>query len=332
MVKRTNAFKKFTATLLMAALTASMVTGCGTEKQEQSNETESQTNTSENSSVEDSGEAEELSAAEKWGIDEFTFVLIPGEDSEKSVQLRDNMCEDLSEAIGIPVNVYRATDYNAAVEAMRTGNAQLAFLGPFSYVTAVERAGAECICVSGTNGSVGYQSYIITKGDSDIESLENLEGTTFGFVDPSSTSGNVVPCNEILENLDLSISFDDLHLDGVFFKTATYVGNHQNSIQAVIQGNVDAAAVSSNTLSNQIEKGNIAEDDVKIIHESPVIPGSPICIQKDLPEELKEIVSDFLLSYDNDEYFGGPDTRYVAIEDSEYDYIRELQDKYGLTD
>ena len=86
--------------------------------------------------------------ANKYGLDEFVMVLIPGEDTEKSVQLRDNMAAAMSEALGIKVTTYRATDYSAAVEAMRTGNAQLAYLGPFSYVTATERAGAECICIS----------------------------------------------------------------------------------------------------------------------------------------------------------------------------------------
>ena len=300
--------KKVMAVMMMAALTVT-TTGCGAKGDEAS-----KTN------------------AEKWGIEEFTYVMIPGEDTEKAVQLRDNMCQDLSEAIGIPVNVYRASDYNAAVEAMRTGNAQMALLGPFSYITAVERAGAECICVTGRNGNKGYQSYIIAKSDSDIEGLADLEGRSFGFVDPSSTSGNIVPSNDLLNELNLSLSFDELHLDGKFFSAVTYVGSHDSSLQSVIQGNVDAAAISSNTYNNQIEKGNVSEDDLKIIHASTVIPGSPICIQKDLPEELKQIVEEFLLAYDEDEYFGGSDNRYVSIEDSDYDIIRELQEKYGLTD
>ena len=65
-------------------------------------------------------------------LEEFVMVMIPGEDTEKSIQLRDTMAEKMSEAIGVPVTTYRATDYSAAVEAMRTGNAQLAYLGPFS--------------------------------------------------------------------------------------------------------------------------------------------------------------------------------------------------------
>ena len=136
----------------------------------------------------------------------------------------------------------------------------------------------------------------------------------------------------MLTNLALDCSFDELHIDGNFFGAVTYTGNHLNSIQAVVQGNVDAAAVSSSTLRDQIEKGNVEEDSFKIIHKSDYIPGSPVCIQKDLPEELKQMVEEFLLAYDDEAYFGGANKGYVAIEDSDYDIIRELQQKFGLTD
>ena len=109
--------------------------------------------------------------------------------------------------------------YKRQVEAMRTGNAQLAYLGPFSYVTATERAGAECICISAEKGTDGgYQSYIIAPANSDIETLADLQGKTFAFVDPESTSGNVVPSNEILNAMpELGLTFDDLHTDCLLY-------------------------------------------------------------------------------------------------------------------
>ena len=146
--------------------------------------------------------------------------------------------------------------YRAAVEAMRTGNAQLAYLGPFSYVTARERAGAECLVVQGQVGTKGgYKSYIVVQADSDIQSLEDLQGKTFAFVDPESTSGNVIPTDEILSAFpDLGLTFDDLHTDGKFFKSAMFAGSHQGSLQAVAQGNVDAAAVGSSVYETRWKK------------------------------------------------------------------------------
>lgn len=310
--------KKRVLTLALAAMTAMLgLTAC--------------------SSNEDSTAAN-ATAENNYGLEEFVMVMIPGEDTEKSVQLQDNLEADMSEALGMPVTVYRATDYSAAIEAMRTGNAQLAEFGPFSYVTARDRAGAEALAVRGTEDGVsGYHSLIVVQPDSDIETLADLQGKTFAFVDPESTSGNVIPTDEILNAVpDLGLSFDDLHTDGKFFQSAMYAGTHPGSLQAVIQGNVDAAAVSSSTLENQIEEGIINADDVRIIHESPVIPSDPIAIQKDLPQELKDKVQEFLLNYDDPEFFGDeegqPKERFIEANDSDYDYLADLKEEYGLSD
>ena len=112
--------RKLGALLLGAMLTVASLTGCSASGQTTS------------------GAEAQATAENGYGLEEFVMVMIPGEDTEKSVQLRDNMAQEMSEAIGVPVTTYRATDYSAAVEAMRTGQAHLALLGPFSYVTARE--------------------------------------------------------------------------------------------------------------------------------------------------------------------------------------------------
>ncbi|WP_430393559.1 phosphate/phosphite/phosphonate ABC transporter substrate-binding protein [Congzhengia minquanensis] len=278
------------------------------------------------------------SGENNYGLDKFVMVMIPGEDSEKSVKLEDNLAADMTAALGIPCTVYRATDYSAAVEAMRTGNAQMAEYGPFSYVTARERAGAEAIAVRGTKDGVsGYTSQIVVRADSDIETLKDLQGKTFAFVDPESTSGNIIPTDEILTAMpELNLTFDDLHTDGKFFKSAMYAGTHPGAMQAVAQGNVDAAAVASTTLENQIAAGNIKAEDLKIIYESPVIPSDPIAIKKDLPQEFKDKVKAFLFSYDDAEFFndeaGKEPERFIEIKDSDYDYLQSLKEKYKLND
>ena len=58
-------------------------------------------------------------STEKWGLKEFTLVLLPGEDTPENVKVREVFAKDLSEYLGIKVNEYRGTDYSAIIEAMR---------------------------------------------------------------------------------------------------------------------------------------------------------------------------------------------------------------------
>ena len=284
---------------------------------------------------------------ERWGIDEFVIVLLPGEDTPEVAWTREIFGEALSEALyGLPVREFHATSFAAVVEAMRFGHAHLAFFGPFSYVTAAERAGAEVFAVVGfpdpyNEGEYthGYYSHFITHVDSGIYTLGDLPGRTFGFVDPESTSGNIVPLNEFVnyfadERPDLQP--DDLHISGRFFSTSMFTGTHANSIQGVARGDIDAGVVSSNILTTEIRNGLVDPDQIRIFHSSPRIPGSPQALQRDLPEDLKEIVINFYLNWDDEEFWAirgaRPGSRHIPATDCEFDVIRELRERFGLDD
>jgi phosphonate transport system substrate-binding protein len=103
---------------------------------------------------------------------------------------------------------------------------------------------------------------------------------------------------------------------------------------AVVNGDVDAAAVASDTLRAMILNGEVSEDEYAVIHESAKIPTSPIAIRADLPQDLKDKVKEFYLGYQDDDYFASiyglkPEdhTRFIEADDADYDYVRELMEK-----
>jgi phosphonate transport system substrate-binding protein len=287
------------------------------------------------------GSENALTPGERWGIDKLTVVLLPGEDTPEVADTRNVFDKALSEHLGIPVEEYHGDDYSAVVEAMRTGAAQVASFGPFSYVHAVERSGAECFAVQANNGVSGYYSHIIIYKGSGIESLDDLEGRSFGFVDPESTSGNVVPSDQILLHFASKrpgLTFDDIHVSGKLFSSVAFTGNHTNSVRGVAMRDIDAAGVASTSVTSLVDQGLVSEDDFVILHTSPWLPPSPFAYQKDLKPELKQAIKEFFLAWDNQDFWkgrgqkDGDSYRYIDVEDSSYDYIRELRDKYNLTD
>ena len=170
-----------------------------------------------------SAESKEAAAALKaaapdYGIDKFVIVHLPQESSPEWYATRKIWSDPLSELLGIPVEEYIGTDYNALVEAMRTGHAHAAWFGPFTYVQATQRSDAEVLVVQGEWSEeqqthlYGYHSLIITRADSGIETLDDLVGRSFGFVDPASTSGMIVPGNELLNYFNAT-SYPDLTYD-----------------------------------------------------------------------------------------------------------------------
>jgi phosphonate transport system substrate-binding protein len=275
-------------------------------------------------------------ASYKDTVGEFVICYLPNEGSEEYAEYRGMLQDDLGNYLGIKVTEINGADYNAVVEAMRTKHADLAAFGPVSYVQAAERSGAEALVTAaphGDPGQAGYTSKIIVKAGGSIQTLEDLRGKTFAFVDPASTSGNYVPTLELM-NAFPGMTNEDFHTNGTFFASVSFSGKHQNGLQAVLNGDVDAAPIASDILSAEIAAGRVSESDITVIHESPRIPSSPMGIRGDLPEDLKAAVKTFFLNYENADYFQymvgmapEEEPRYIEAFDSDYDYVRDLMAK-----
>lgn len=265
----------------------------------------------------------------------FTIAYAPNESTEQSADARSAMSADLGKAIGMDVKEINASDYNGIVEALRTKKADIAYLGPEGIALANKRMDGQVDVIAmkapkGDKSKAVYHSVFITKANrSDINSLNDVKGKKMAFVDPASTSGNLVPTGTLIKAFpNEKLDSDALHMNGKFFSSATFSGKHQASIQAVAKGDVDVAAVSDQILQSEIASGNVAKDDIKIISTSDAIPAEGLIIRKDMDPTLRKKVTDFMLSYQNEDYFTKviklPGARFVAATLADYQPIIDL--------
>ncbi|MBT3303903.1 phosphonate ABC transporter substrate-binding protein [Candidatus Woesearchaeota archaeon] len=246
--------------------------------------------------------------------------LIPADDADEMLRNYEPIQEYLSQKLDMPVEIQVTSDYTAAIEAMRAEHIDMAWFGPFSYVIAANVADAEAIVngVKASTGSATYKSVIIVNAESGIKTLEDLKGKSFAFVDPASTSGNLIPRKMLIEN---GIDPDK------DFSTSFFAGTHNAVQYAIANGKVDAGAAGDNVHQRMIEAGEIDPEINIIIHESEPIPGSPIVVRGSLPAELKTRIQTALLEMDEQtihkvDGWGGI-TSYQKVSDSDYDVIRE---------
>lgn len=302
--------------------TAVFATGCSSSNGSSSSQA---------SATSSSQQSETASAGGEDGV--FTIAYAPNESTEQSTDARIGLANDLSEVLGCDVEEIQASDYNAIIEALRTGKADMAYMGPLAIALGVERAGIEPIAMKAEDGDPEkaiYHSVLVTNSaNSDINSIEDIKGKTIAFVDPDSTSGNLVPTAEIIKAFpDDNLNSDMLHTNGDFFEAVSFSGSHQAGLQAVIKGDVDVVPISDQILASEIANGNATEDDVKIIHESDAIPAEAMVIASSVDDNTKQVLKDFLTSYDNEDYFTEvikkEGARFVDCDMSDYEPIIEL--------
>jgi len=170
----------------------------------------------------------------------------------------------------------------------------------------------------------------VTHTDTGIKTIDDIRGKSMSFVDPASTSGNLVPRATIVR--ELKVKPEDI--DTKVFSSVQFAGNHQNSFMAAANKSVEVAAVQISTYEKAIKEGLVEEEDIHVITKSDPIPSSPIAIYGGLPEELKEKLRTFFVTYDNDEYFtlsGQEGKRFIPIQDSNYDGIRDIAGSMNLS-
>ncbi|UUX32745.1 phosphate/phosphite/phosphonate ABC transporter substrate-binding protein [Fundicoccus culcitae] len=260
--------------------------------------------------------------------EEITIVQVPDESNPNTPSLHTQFREHLAEELGIKVNeVTSGTSYAVGIEALASGQIDILLVSPQSYAQSSEKANAELFATNSSDSD--YYTVFITQSDNDeINSLEDLEGKSFAFVDAASSSGYVYPKATLL--MELGLENERIEQSGYFFENVVFSGGHDNSVVGVSMGDYDAAAVAAQIIAGLTEAGVIEEDSIKVIGRSVDIPNPSFVIRGDLPEDFKQAVQDAFLSFDNGEYFealyGDAETRFVAIDETYYAPTLEILD------
>lgn len=263
----------------------------------------------------------------------FTIAYAPNESTTDSTDARSTLAKDLGKVINMEVKEIQANDYTAIIEALRTGKADMAYMGALAVAMGAERAGVTPIVMKAPNGdkaqAVYHSVFVTQKDNNEINSIKDFKGKTIAFVDPDSTSGNLVPTSEIMKAFpDLHLTNEKIHTNGEFFEAVSFSGKHQAGLQAVIKGDVDIVPISDQIMASEFKNGNADENAVKVVHSSAAIPAEAMVVSKTVNEDLKKTLTKFLVEYNNKDYFDKvikkADARFVECSMEDYQPIVEL--------
>ena len=199
----------------------------------------------------------------------FTIAYAPNESTTDSTDARSTLAKDLGKVINMDVKEIQASDYTAIIEALRTGKADMAYMGALAVAMGAERAGVTPIVMKAPNGdkaqAVYHSVFVTQKDNNEINSIKDFKGKTIAFVDPDSTSGNLVPTSEIMKAFpDLHLTNEKIHTNGEFFEAVSFSGKHQAGLQAVIKGDVDIVPISDQIMASEFKNGNADETPLRL--------------------------------------------------------------------
>lgn len=217
-----------------------------------------------------SGEADSKNTVKDYKS--ITVVWYPNESADAFKDTRDEICNVISKATGKKVIQKTTTDYSVAIEAIASGNGQIAFMGGQGYVEAHEKNSKILPLVvntgaSGTLDDAIYYSWLSVNKGTEAQyqnngkyAIDNIQGKTMSYVSNSSTSGFKVPTTNIVSYFSKqdkwkSITADDLTEggSGKFFKQVLFGQSHQGSAVNLLTGKADVAAFCDTSLAPYVE-------------------------------------------------------------------------------
>lgn len=220
----------------------------------------------------------------------ISMVFVPAVNAEQLAVSADQLASLLEKETGYKVKGSVGTSYAAVVEAMGAGHVDVGWLNPFSYVLAHDKYGVEPLLITTRRGMRSYDGVIITRTDSGINSLKDLKGKTFAYVDPLSTSGAIYP------QLAMMAAGIDPKKD---LGQTIFAGGHDKVVIAVYQKQADAGAIYGGGGSDARARVEGTIPDVmqktKVIGHTDPIPNDNVSVRKDLPADVKEKLKAALL-------------------------------------
>ncbi|PTQ08864.1 phosphonate ABC transporter substrate-binding protein [Sphingomonas oleivorans] len=207
-------------------------------------------------------------------------ILIPADGGTESGTRADYqpIFNAISRGTGLSFDLKVAQSYGAVVEAMCGGTADIAFLGPVTYVQAHKRGCAELLAVAVEKGQSIYHAGLFARAGSGIDRIGKLKGKRVAFGDINSASSFVFPMAMIVEaKLDPVRDLAEVRL----------TGSHVNSLAALAQGRVDAAALSFESYEKAVRQDMVDPRHYRVIAKSIAIPYPPLAVNSRLPAPLK---------------------------------------------
>jgi phosphonate transport system substrate-binding protein len=299
-------------------------------------------------------------------------LFVPSTDANVIVSGGQIMADALKAATGFEYEVVVPTSYAATIEEMCASPTDtMGFIPGLGYVLANQLCGVDVGFKAVRFGSDVYWAEFIVKRDSELKTLADLAGKKWGYGDPGSTSGYMVPL----------AMFQDANIKP---GEEVATGGHPQSVKAVYNGEVDFATVFytpptppegvepwkegqepdiADDLLSQCKltddkknidcagytildaRRNIREEapdviqKVRILAVSPAIPNDTLSFGPNFPAETRAKIESALVEFAKTdawkESIGLQDfygwTGINPATDADYDFVRLMVDAAGIT-
>lgn len=164
-----------------------------------------------------------------------------------------------------------------------------------------------------------YFSDVIVRADSPYRRFEDLRGGVWAFNEPGSHSGYNIA----------RFRLAGLESPETFFGRTVMSGSHEASLEGILAGRFDGSAIDSIVLELYLQQHPDHVSAFRSLERLGPSPIPPLVVRTSVPDFERAQLKRLLLEMDRDPrgrslLAKGPVAKFVAVEDSDYDPIRDV--------
>ena len=196
---------------------------------------------------------------------------------------------------GVDMDWVLYSGYDALVEAFVSGEIDVAWNGPLSYVKIKRLLDKPCRVVVMRDVDVDYVTHFITQPASSISTVADLTGKRFAFGSRGSVQAGLL-AYDFLKQAGVNPRDDLASFTFHDQRDASASSDEVDVVERVASGEYDAGAVSQEALRRMEEDGALPPGGVRVIWSSPTYSHCCFTAQSDMDETLTRRFSEALVS------------------------------------
>jgi phosphonate transport system substrate-binding protein len=242
----------------------------------------------------------------------------------------DYFCQDLAEYLSdrlrIPARLRIDLPWTERDRRLDEGEIDLCWICGLPYVRKVERSpgivaplAAPVMAGSRYQGRPIYYSDVVVRRDSPFRTFADLRGAAWAFNEPGSHSGYGIVRYTLATRGETF----------AFFGRVVESGAHQASLEMILRGEIDAAAIDSTVLEQVLRDHPEEAGELRVIEVLGPSPMPPWVVSRQVTPDIRQALRDALTGMharaDGRTILARAGiARFQAVDDGDYDPIREM--------
>lgn len=242
---------------------------------------------------------------------------------DETIHEYNDLFNYLEERLDRDIILFQRKTYKEVNQLLKKNDIDLAFICSGAYVSGTPDSSFKFFLLPERDNQHYYFAYIIVKKDSPYHHFSDLKGKNFVFSDSLSNTGMFYPLKRLH---DLHTTPDD------FFAKTSLSNAHNNSIELVNRGLVDAASVNSLIFDYIMKTDPEKVANLRIIEKSKPFGMPPLVVSNEIDPRLKQDLYDVLTNMVKNKE--GRQilrslmiNRFVTDSDTLYDGIRQMKNE-----